>query len=441
MNYFRIFIFCTFLLFLYDISFAQKSSSGDIESPLFPRIMGMNIGAKNYDDINYQKDLAKLDVVILGFYKGWTGKHQESMRDIVLSLKKMNPKLLVGQYTILNEVSVDKNLSNSNPYKTNAITSYDVANKVDLQNWWLLNANKQKVQWTSLYSAWDVNITNWSKPDADGLRFPEWYAKRSYLAFKDVPFDIWYNDNVSYRPYDKIADWKNNGTNQSNNDYDIQVAYRNGQANEWVAERKLAPSAIIMGNANNDLSYPEYKHRLNAAFFEAAIGADWSVETKNGWNAVMERYHNLENNIYQPDKKRPKIVGFNVWGNSKDYKTMRYGLTSCLMDDGYFSFSGITNPNGVGAYSSVPWFDEYDIKLGRAITVPQTKPWSGAVYRRDFENGIALVNSSKDSAATITIEKGFRHFLGTQDSYINSGVPVTQITLQPRDGVILVRDK
>jgi hypothetical protein len=37
----------------------------------FPRLMGMNIGAKNYDDASYQKELSRLDVVILGFYKGW----------------------------------------------------------------------------------------------------------------------------------------------------------------------------------------------------------------------------------------------------------------------------------------------------------------------------------------------------------------------------------
>lgn len=35
----------------------------------FPRLAGMNIGEKNYDDQAYQRDLAKLDLVILGFYK------------------------------------------------------------------------------------------------------------------------------------------------------------------------------------------------------------------------------------------------------------------------------------------------------------------------------------------------------------------------------------
>ena len=39
---------------------------GDGAAPApFPRLMGMNIGAKNYQDSGYQKDLARLDVVIL----------------------------------------------------------------------------------------------------------------------------------------------------------------------------------------------------------------------------------------------------------------------------------------------------------------------------------------------------------------------------------------
>ena len=68
----------------------------------FPRLMGMNIGAKNYDDPAYQSQLARLDVVILGFYKGW--KPGYGMAKVVRNLKELSGgKILVGQYTILNE--------------------------------------------------------------------------------------------------------------------------------------------------------------------------------------------------------------------------------------------------------------------------------------------------------------------------------------------------
>src|SRR5437764_10097861 len=69
---------------------------------VFPRLMGMNIGAKNYDDPQYQRELARLDVVILGFYKGW--KPQYGMAKVVQNLKELSGgKILVGEYTVLSE--------------------------------------------------------------------------------------------------------------------------------------------------------------------------------------------------------------------------------------------------------------------------------------------------------------------------------------------------
>ncbi len=78
--------------------------AGEIDTapPTFPRLMGMNIGKKHYQDPEYQKQLAKLDVVILGFYKGW--RPGDAMAQVVRNLKQLSGgKVLVGQYTVLNE--------------------------------------------------------------------------------------------------------------------------------------------------------------------------------------------------------------------------------------------------------------------------------------------------------------------------------------------------
>ena len=87
---------------------AEPRETRDIRGPepSFPRLMGMNIGAKNYDDPAYQSQLARLDVVILGFYKGW--KPGYGMAKVVRNLKELSGgKILVGQYTILNECGDD----------------------------------------------------------------------------------------------------------------------------------------------------------------------------------------------------------------------------------------------------------------------------------------------------------------------------------------------
>src|ERR1043165_877926 len=76
-------------------------SAGDlaaqaVDKRSFPRIMGMNIGAKNYDDPKYLDALSRPDVVILGFYPGWRGKDgKASMENVVQAIKQRNPGSLI----------------------------------------------------------------------------------------------------------------------------------------------------------------------------------------------------------------------------------------------------------------------------------------------------------------------------------------------------------
>ena len=42
---------------------SQAAGANGAATPSFPRLMGMNIGAKNYEDAGYQRDLSRLDVV------------------------------------------------------------------------------------------------------------------------------------------------------------------------------------------------------------------------------------------------------------------------------------------------------------------------------------------------------------------------------------------
>ena len=103
------------------------------------------------------------------------------------------------------------------------------------------------------------------------------------------------------------------------------------------------------------------------------------------------------------------------------------------MEDGYFSFTDVNKP-----YSSVPWFDEYSINLGKAIDPPQKVAWYRGVYRRAFEKGIALVNPT---ARSVDVDLGEPLYLlaGTQDKYVNNGRRVSKLTIDPKDGVILSR--
>lgn len=405
--------------------FSPQAPAHDFDAP-FPRLMGMNIGEKNYDDPQYQKALSRLNVVILGLYPGWKSnysyKNYHGIRAAARAIKDKNPNILLGQYTILNDAQPA-----SDPKYAAQI---DKAEKIDQENWWLRRADGTRVQWTSLFNTYDVNITNFTHPDAHGDRWPQWLAQRDYKKyFKPVPeFDIWYFDNVFEKSRIPRADWDNDGIDEKNTDRRIAAAYRAGHVAEWQRARQLRPDILLIGNADHDLSMPEYRGKLNGAFLEGMMGKPWSIERRKGWKAMMARYHAVVLNT-----EAPKIVGFNVWGHPTDYKFFRYAFTSTLMDDGYFSFTD----KKVG-YSSAPWFDEYNVKLGKPLQGPQTRPWQHGIYRRVFENGMALVNPSWHRV-TVKVGPGYKHISGAQDPGINNGKPVTTVTLSPKEGMLLYR--
>lgn len=341
-------------------SFSAKGLGGSTDpQPSFPRLMGMNIGAKNYDNPEYQKQLARLDVVILGFYKGW--KPRYGMAKVVQNLKALSGgKILLGQYTILNECGDDpKNAAN-----------LDVQGKLNEMNWWARKSDGSRVQWTAQYRSrsWDINFTSGSRPDAHGQRFPEWLAERDdEVFFKPVRFDLWYCDNVFAKPR-VTADWDGNGTDDSPKDPIVAAAYRAGHRAEWDHIRKIHPGLLLMGNVDGDLSESEYAGQLEGAFLEGLMGKSWSIENWGGWASMMQRYHAV-----MAKTRAPHWVGFNVHGQTNDYRFFRYAYTSCLLDDGCFCFTDAKKE-----YSSVAWFDEFDFRLGAALSKPPVNAWTTA---------------------------------------------------------------
>lgn len=403
--------------------------------------MGSCIGAKNYDDSTYQRAIARCAYVLMGFYPTWKGdRGGEKIRGVVQAIKQLNPAIKVGQYTVLNETQP------AGP--SNA--SSDVADKVSAEEWWLRNAAGDRMQYIEAYAAYDINFTEHSKPDAQGLRFGQWRARRDYAKlFELVPeFDIWYSDNVMWRYRGGPANWRLDGVDRRSGDVprdaspalrteilESNAAWRRGQAAHWAEIRRLAPELIHMGNADNDLSSAEYKGQLDAAVLEGHIGKTWSIESYAGWAAMMKRYRDC-----MAHTRKPEFTAFTAHGKSAaDYRTLRYGLASALMHDGGFSFCDDT-----AVYSSVPAFDEYDAQLGDPLEAMRLI--GGAGIRR-YEGGVVVVNATKpanqDQAGTpVTVDlsaDNVRALSGKQAPAINDGKPVTTLTLPPRDGRVLIR--
>lgn len=81
----------------------------------------------------------------------------------------------------------------------------------------------------------------------------------------------------------------------------------------------------------------------------------------------------------------------------------------------------------LGLQTGDVWFDDVHFQQGATN-----------LYRRDFENGVVLVNPS-DQSLTVPLGSAYRRLLGAVDPTANDGATVTQITVPPSDARFLLR--
>jgi hypothetical protein len=118
-------------------------------------------------------------------------------------------------------------------------------------------------------------------------------------------------------------------------------------------------------------------------------------------------------------------------------RSMRWGLTLSLMAGAYYEI--IVDDR----HETLWWYDEYDggrgIRRRGYLGQPrgQSVRLRAGVWRRDFEHGIAL-NNSTVAPVTIDLKRRFRHLRGSQNPSLNDGSVRTKIRLEGHDGVILL---
>lgn len=415
----------------------------------YPRIGGINIGAKIYDDPGYQEDLAKADWIILDFPRGWQ-RNGQTMADVLNNIRSINPDIYISQYVTISSVM---------PAPDGA--EADLRQKIESESgpngkgdWWAYDTNGNKVPWQS-NGRMHVNRTSFVTPDSNGDRYPQFKAKRDKAVFYNNPaFNIIYIDNF------RDKDWTNAGRPDYNLDGtgdNDDAEYRRAQVDFVEAWRSLMPATPVVANITT-WTYPnsdwpnvpptEYQGRiLDGGLLEHMIGATWSVEgsiadgTVNSWGSfekAMDTYHKAM--IYTTGE----YVLFNIRAKTTDYRLMRYGLAMCLMDNGYFDLS-----DDDGIFKSKPWFDEFDVNLGKpkpgsSMTEKRAAgswgAWKNGVYRRDFENGTVLLNPRGNGSTTVQIEAGFQRINGTQDPTHNNGETANTVTLRDGDGIVLLLD-
>jgi len=394
----------------------------------FPRLGAYDIGGpQNYDNSTVQKNLAKLDVVVLNVWPGWSNGRSMSMQQVVNNIKTMNPGERVFLYLDINEL------------QSPASSAWNaVQDKLNQMNWWLYPSGSGGTPVKSSYGSNynEINTTVFTPKDSDGLNFLDWYAKFAVTQFytPSPSIDGFYTDNVFAKPRVN-GDWNLDGTSDSQSSSTVASWYRDGYVAFINALRAQMPGKLQTGNvadwALSGSTIGQYDQQLNGGVLEGMIGYSWAPESWGGWKEMMREYR-----VIMAALASPKLAIFHQNGSSTDYQGFRYGFTSCLMDDAYYYFS---NNN---SYSQLVWFDEFDAKLGQAVSAPPTSAWSKGVYRRDFDNAIVLVNPKGNGAQSVVLEQDVQRLSGTQAPGVNSGAVVpagTAIQLADRDGIVLLR--
>jgi Putative phage tail protein/Hypothetical glycosyl hydrolase family 15 len=403
----------------------------------FPRLGRTTYGSPhNYGNANFQGQLARVDVVLMAFHFTWGSS--ASINSAVNAIKAINSDIKLLNYLIIEVVS---------PSKAGQAA---LKAQCDAQNWWLrANGTSGGIVVDTGGYGWKVNLSNFCPTDGTN-RWNTWIAEyENTRLFSLVSgLDGVFIDNVFFKPRIN-GDWNRDGTSDSQNSLTVHTWFREGMKACFDRFKSLMPTKYVTGNVGDwqraTVAMPEYDGQLHGGLLEGYIGHSWSPEgidmygVNNGWGSWTRMMTGYRSVIAQ--MAAPKALIFNMKGKRTDYKSFRYGFASCLMDEAYFDFSD----GEAGIYASyVLWFDEYDLAgtantnwLGTAVDTPPLAAWQNGVWRRRFTGGMVLVNPRGNGAQVVTIESGYRRFVGTQDPVTNNGSLATSFSIPDRDGLFL----
>lgn len=352
-------------------------------------------------DINSLNLLAKNDLLIITPAQAFSHPAQ------LAYIRAHHPSIVVLAY--VPSESYNTKYWNNDPIFKN----FQVQN-----NWWLRNESGQVVEhWPTLaqlnmsaeFSNYLVNFCNQyvaDVPNIDGI------------FFDMVSDGISWSGNVDLNG-DGVADDKKS----ADTEWTQRVQYFLQQAKQNIHTKYL----VINGSSN-----PKFQPYVNGRMFESFPASwDWS----GNWATIMNYLARGKK-----DNAFPQMViinsGTNNIGNQNDFKKMRFGLASSLMEDNvYYSFDYGENDHGQ------LWnYDEYDVNLGASVgsshSVGGSQTYNNDVWLRNYENGLVLVNSTAENR-TVDLGSDYEKIIGKQDPMVNDGSIVDKVELNSRDGIVL----
>jgi hypothetical protein len=220
--------------------------------------------------------------------------------------------------------------------------------------------------------------------------------------------------------------------------------------NRWIGEtwndaivrlfeetRARHPDITLMGNGSAatyedfDDYAPRHHEGLNGALDEhwPTLNSSWAAAIRRieGW-LLRARDPGVFLIQADPDRADDPLA---------DLRGFRFAFASGLITGSHVAYN--RGDHGQDDW----WYDEYDaVTEGRGYLGRPTgprRPLGDGVWAREFERGLAVVNPAEEPR-TVTLEGGpWRFIEGEQDREANPGGPATEVTLDGRDGRVLLR--
>ncbi|MBN1325989.1 VCBS repeat-containing protein [Candidatus Falkowbacteria bacterium] len=379
----------------------------------YPRLANYYIAWDVKTDIDIE-NLSKWDLVIL------SPQSMERNPQLISKLRQKNSKIKILVYMPIQEITYDPALLKETPYWT------EVYNTVNQNNWWLKKSDGQHASFWP--GNWFINASSVA-PKTNGQNWADYLPELMYKKYLST--DTW--DGIFYDNVWHGLSWLKqpidiNGDGPADSDQAVDEAWRSGLSQIIIKTRNLAPTKMIFANANTNY----YNNILNGRMHE-----NFPTQSEGGWSGSMSNY--LSANFAYAPKGFILNANTNNTGEKNNYQIFRYNMTSALMGDGYFSFD-----YGDLGHDRLWWYDEYDYYLGQAKTEAKnlldakSKEIKAGVWQRDFENALAIVNSTSTNQK-ISFEAEYEKIKGIQDKTTNNGAVIKNITLSANDGLILLR--
>lgn len=356
-------------------------------------------------------ELAKWDLLILDM------ETQVSSLAALKKIKELNPNIILLAYITPQEIKAD------------AATSYSQMRRKLVSgissNWYLTDTANNKISFWP--GTWMLNVAD-NAPLQNGVRFNQYLAQ--FVNREILSTGLW--NGVFYDNAWRDVQWKT-GPNADLNkdgqpDTGIDSHWREGMRALFTETRRISGDRhLILGNLTSDA----YKNELNGGMFE-------NFPSHNGgWEGTMELYASNQQGSVAP---RIMVINANTANKgtqTSNLKNMRYGLASTLMLDGYYAFD-----YGDQNHNQTWWYDEYDVDLGQplgaAVSVTNKSQFDQDVWRREYQNGIAVVNPTAETK-TIDLGAEYEKLSGLQDKTTNNGAIVDELRLPSKDGIVMLR--